>query len=265
MEKNRLVTLFEEKQNDLLSIFFTAGYPSLDSTIEVARLVEAGGADFMEIGIPFSDPIADGPDIQASSLAAIGNGMSVSVLLSQLREIRKTVRAPIVLMGYLNPVLQFGWDAFCREAAACGADSLIIPDLPVDEYEADYQESMEASGLVPIFLVSPTTTEERIRRIDAMSRAFIYAVSDSGTTGGAKNFSQEQIVYFERLRSMKLAHPILIGFGIGNPIQYKAACAHASGAIIGSAFIRSIRVNPNEAEIFVRELRRGPVETVASR
>ncbi len=252
---NRLVSMLKKRNQNLLSIFFTAGYPMLESTIELARRVEAGGADFIEIGIPFSDPIADGPDIQASSLAAIANGMNVHVLLAQLREIRKTVRLPILLMGYLNPILQFGWEAFCRKAAIAGADGLILPDMPVDEYETNFREAIEGSGLVPVFLVSPTTSEERIRRIDSISKAFIYAVSDSTTTGGSKDFSPSQIEYFARLRSMNLAHPFLIGFGIGNGRQFKDACAHAAGAIIGSAFVKKVKMGPAFEESFLKELR----------
>ena len=254
MDKNRLVALLARKNRALLSIFFTAGYPHLDSTSKIAQLLEEGGADFLEIGIPFSDPIADGPDIQESSQVAIQNGMHVKLLMTQLQEIRKTVQLPILLMGYLNPILQFGWEPFCREAAACGADGLILPDLPVDEYEEHYRGAMDSSGLVPIFLVSPTTTKDRIRKIDSLSKAFIYAVSDSSTTGGSKEFSPEQRKYFEKLRSLKLKHPLVIGFGIGNAKQFRDACTYASGAIIGSAFVRTIRTDVAGAISFVRGL-----------
>lgn len=253
-DTNRMVSLLTKKKQHLLSIFLTAGYPSLTSTIGLARSVEAGGADFMEIGVPFSDPLADGPDIQKSSQAAIENGMTVDLLLAQLREIRKTVHIPILLMGYLNPILQFGWNAFCREAAAAGADGLILPDLPVDEYETNYREAIEGSGLVPVFLISPTTSADRIRRIDAISKAFIYAVSDSTTTGSSRDFSSGQREYFGRLRSMNLVHPFLIGFGIGNAAQFRDACSYASGAIIGSAFVSAIREDTACAELFTRKL-----------
>lgn len=263
--KNRLTELFRSKREDILSVFYTAGYPKFDDTIAIAQRLEAGGVDMIEIGIPFSDPIADGPVIQESNQVAIRNGMTVKRLLSQVHELRKTVRFPILLMGYLNPVLQFGFAEFCEEVAASGVDGLILPDLPLEVYESHYQKYLDNANLIPVFLVAPTTSPERIRRIDSLSGAFIYAVAASSVTGTRREFSSEQLAYFERLRAMNLSHPILTGFGIGNAALFKEACHHVAGAIIGSAFIERLRRQGkpgNDVEDFVRELRGLPVGQV---
>ncbi|MBX2963447.1 MAG: tryptophan synthase subunit alpha [Cyclobacteriaceae bacterium] len=238
---NRIDQLFQNKKSGILSVFFTAGFPSLNDTTEIAKQLDAAGVDMIEIGIPFSDPIADGPIIQASSKQAIDNGMTVKLLLEQVHEIRQSVSIPIVLMGYLNPVMQFGMEKFFTEAKAAGADGFILPDMPFDEYQHRYRQPMEANDLRNIFLVSPTTSEARIRKIDEASRGFIYAVSSSSTTGAKKGFQTEQVSYFERLNSMKLENPFLIGFGISNHETFTTACRYSAGVIVGSAFIECLR------------------------
>lgn len=238
---NRISTLFAEKKKNLLSIFTTAGYPRLDSTIAVVKALEKSGADLVEIGIPFSDPVADGPVIQESNSIALGNGITLQKILEQVRELRQSCKIPIVLMGYLNPVMQFGVERFCEEASQAGVDGIILPDLPFDEYDLVYRSLFEAHGLAMIFLISPTTSVERIQQIDHISRGFIYAVSASSTTGVKEDFSPEQIAYFERLSTMKLTNPLLIGFGISNHQTLSTACRYAAGAIVGSAFVSKIK------------------------
>lgn len=238
---NRIEKLFNQKKKNILSVFFTAGFPALNSTKLIAKTLEESGVDMIEIGIPFSDPIADGPTIQESNKIALDNGMSVKLLLEQVREIRKEVTFPIILMGYLNPVLQYGVEKFCREAVASGVDGLILPDMPMDEYVVEYKELMESVNLFNTFLISPTTSENRIRKIDEVSRGFVYAVSSSSTTGAKNDFTQEQEVYFERLQSAKLKNPFLIGFGVSSYQTFAKACQYSSGAIIGSAFINLLK------------------------
>ncbi|HZX73027.1 MAG TPA: tryptophan synthase subunit alpha, partial [Cyclobacteriaceae bacterium] len=201
---NRIQTLFNKKKNNILNVFYTAGFPQRESTTLIAQELEAAGVDLIEIGIPFSDPIADGPVIQESNKIALDNGMTVKLLLEQVKEIRKTVKTPIILMGYLNPVMQFGVEKFCKEAAANGVDGLILPDMPMDEYLATYKSMFEANGLCNTFLISPTTSENRIRQIDNATNGFIYAVSSSSTTGAKKDFGDEQIRYFKKLKSLQL-------------------------------------------------------------
>jgi tryptophan synthase alpha chain len=238
---NRIEKLFSEKKNNILSVFFTAGFPALDSTKLIAKTLEETGVDMIEIGIPFSDPIADGPTIQESNKIALDNGMSVKLLLEQVKEIRKEVSFPIILMGYLNPVLQYGVEKFCKEAAANGVDGLILPDMPMDEYITTYKVTMEAADLLNTFLISPTTSAKRIKKIDDASKGFIYAVSSSSTTGTKGNFSIEQEEYFRRLQSLHLKNPFLIGFGISSHETFSKACEYSSGAIIGSAFINLLK------------------------
>lgn len=237
---NRIQELFERKKDNILSVFFTAGYPSLNDTVVIAQGLQQAGADLIEIGIPFSDPIADGPVIQASSKEAINNGMTVKLLLEQVKEIRHTVQLPIILMGYLNPVMQYGMEKFFQDAAAAGVDGLILPDMPFDEYQSAYQGAMVRAGLRNIFLISPTTSEERIRKIDQATDAFIYAVSSSSTTGTKQDFEADQLTYFERLKNFGLKNPFLIGFGISNRKTFATACAYGAGAIVGSAFIKHL-------------------------
>lgn len=253
-----LQELFLNKKQNVLSVFYTAGFPRLNDTVDIARHLEKAGADIIEIGIPFSDPVADGPTIQASNKVALDNGMNVKLLLEQVREIRQKVHLPIVLMGYLNPVLQYGIEKFCQDAAACGVDGLILPDLPLDEFHAEYKELTTSLGLDVTFLISPTTSEDRIRVIDALSSGFVYAVSSSSTTGAKQGFSNDQESYFKKLKAMNLKNPFLIGFGISNQETFTKACEFSSGAIVGSAFINLLRESNNfEKDInsFIKNLK----------
>ncbi|GAA3996327.1 tryptophan synthase subunit alpha [Hymenobacter fastidiosus] len=239
---NRIHEAFDRKKKGLLNIYFTAGYPTLDATVPVLQALSAAGADLIEIGMPFSDPLADGPVIQQSSTAALANGMNMRVLFHQLQGIRESVpETPILLMGYLNPVMQFGVENFCREAAAVGVDGVILPDLPLDDYVAEYQEIFRRHNLRPVFLITPQTAPARIRRIDELTDSFLYLVSGPGTTGGANTQAEGvQDAYFQRIEDMQLRNPRLIGFGIGDKASFQHACQYAEGAIIGSAFIRAL-------------------------
>ena len=237
---SRIRQLFESRKSPVLSVFYTAGFPRLNDTGLIAKYLADAGADMIDIGIPFSDPVADGPVIQSSNKVALDGGMNVKLLLQQVSEIRKQVSVPIVLMGYLNPVLQYGMEQFCRDAAAAGVDGLILPDMPMSEFVGGYDEVFRKYHLANTFLIAPTTSEERIREIDAATDGFIYAVSASSTTGAKSGFSQEQEAYFSRLKSMNLRNPWLIGFGISDRQAFLTAVTYAQGAIIGSAFIQAI-------------------------
>lgn len=239
--KNRITTLFERKKEGILSVFYTAGFPTLRDTIAIAQHLEEAGVDMIEIGIPFSDPVADGQIIQASSTVALKNGMTVSLLLEQVKEIRKKVTIPIVLMGYLNPVYQYGVERFIRDAKAAGADGFILPDMPLHEFEKDYFALMQEENLCMSFLMAPTTSAERIEKIDSLSSGFVYTVSASSTTGNKQGFSSEQESYFERIKALPLRNPRLIGFGISDSDTFSTACRYASGAIVGSAFIKMLQ------------------------
>ncbi|NOS91882.1 MAG: tryptophan synthase subunit alpha [Cyclobacteriaceae bacterium] len=256
--KNRVISLFEKKNKNILSVFYTAGFPTLNATQEIAQALQEGSVDMIELGIPFSDPVADGPTIQASNKIALDNGMTVALLLEQLKEIRKTVSVPILLMGYLNPVLQYGIERFVKDAAAAGADGFILPDLPLDEYLDSWQSLVEQHGLVTTFLISPTTSEERIRKVDGATKGFIYAVSSSSTTGTRSGFDEEQIAYFQRLKTLNLSNPYLIGFGVSNRETYQTVCEYAHGAIIGSAFIKLLQSSANhqqDIQTFISQLK----------
>lgn len=237
--KNRINQLFETKKENILSIYFTAGYPKLNNTAEIIRLLEKHGADLIEIGIPFSDPTADGPTIQKSSETALKNGMNLELLFEQLAEIRQSVKIPLVLMGYINPVLQYGIEKFCIKCAETGIDGAILPDLPLEEFEEHYQKIFNNHNLHNILLITPQTSEKRIRQIDAVSGGFIYMVSSASVTGAGKKVEDFHQDYFKRIQSMKLNNPRLIGFGISDSDTFRNACKYASGAIIGSAFIKS--------------------------
>ncbi len=256
--ESRIKQLFKSKKQNLLSVYYTAGFPKLNDTLAIAIALERAGSDIIEIGIPFSDPIADGPTIQESNKIALDNGMNLHLLLEQVQEIRKSVSLPIILMGYLNPVLQYGFEKFVKEAARVGVDGLILPDLPADEYLEMYKTFVDENGLTNTFLISPTTSEERIKKIDAATNGFIYAVSSSSTTGAQKGFSKEQESYFQRLEDMKLINPFLIGFGVSNHETFATVCKYSSGAIVGSAFINLIKGSSDlESDInrFVNSLR----------
>ena len=237
---NRLQQLFNNKKKDILSIYYTAGYPNLNNTMQIAQALEKAGADFLEIGFPYSDPVADGPTIQASSKQALDNGMTLHLLFEHLNDLRQTVKIPILLMGYVNPVLQFGVENFCKACKEVGVDGCIIPDLPMYEYEELYQPVFEANGISNIFLVTPQTSEERIRKIDSLSNAFIYLLSSAATTGQNLDVSANARAYFSRIQAMNLANPLMIGFGISDKQTFDAANEYASGAIIGSAFVKCL-------------------------
>lgn len=237
---NRIDALFAAKKTGILNVYCTAGFPEADSTLPVMQALQDGGADMIELGMPYSDPLADGPVIQASSMTAIEKGMTIARLLGQLTDFRKTIRLPVLLMGYLNPVLQYGFERFCTDAAAAGIDGLILPDLPMHEFETVYGPIIRKSGLHCIFLVTPETSPERIRRLDELSTGFLYAVSSSSTTGKNKEMGDSE-AYFKRLSSMGLKNPVLVGFGIRDRATFETACAHTNGAIIGTAYIKVLQ------------------------
>jgi tryptophan synthase alpha chain len=239
---NRIEQLFQNKTSRVLNIYCTAGYPQLNSTMEVMKALQDSGADMIELGMPYSDPLADGPIIQASSAKAIHNGMTITRLFSDLKDFRKTIRIPVILMGYMNPALQYGFEKFCAAAADAGIDGLILPDLPMYEYETEYSAIINKYGLKFIFLVTPETSEDRIRQLDQLSSGFLYAVSSSSTTGKEKSIDQ-QMSYFKKLKDMNLKNPVLIGFGIKDSNTFNAACEYANGAIIGTAYIRALESN----------------------
>lgn len=235
---NRLDQVFQEKNNNILSVYFTAGFPHPDATLEIMQSLQDSGADVIEVGIPYSDPVADGPTIQESNQLALENGMCLKKLMEQLRDMRSSINIPVVLMGYLNPVIQYGMEKFCKDCEEIGVDGLILPDLPMQQYLEEFKDVFEAHGLYNIFLVSPQTKDDRIRFIDKNSKGFIYVVSSASITGAKTGISEEQIKYFQKIQNMNLKNPKLIGFGISNNETFTTACKHAEGAIIGSAFIR---------------------------
>jgi tryptophan synthase alpha chain len=235
---NRLNKLFATKKDNLLSIYYTAGYPELTSTLKIAEALEKAGVDFLEIGFPYSDPVADGPTIQHSSQQALDSGMTLNLLFEQLADLRKRVSIPILLMGYVNPIVQYDVERFCKKAAEVGVDGVIVPDLPMYEYETLYAGFFKDSGLSNIFLVTPQTSEDRIRKIDALSNSFIYLLSSSSITGGSLKVSDSIEDYYKRIKAMQLNNPAIIGFGISDNKSFNKACEYASGAIVGSAFVK---------------------------
>lgn len=236
-----------QRDKKILSLYFTAGYPKLNDTVPIIETLEKSGVDMIEIGLPFSDPLADGPTIQASSTQALENGMTTQRLFDQLKDIRKTVRIPLLIMGYFNPILQYGIEKFCRKCAEIGIDGLIIPDLPVAVYEKDYQAIFKQNGLLNIFLITPQTSEARIRQIDTISDGFMYMVSSASVTGSQNTFGKTQQDYFERIAQMHLKNPQIVGFGISNRETFLQATEHQKGAIIGSAFVSYLKNNPIES------------------
>jgi len=237
---NRLDEVFRKKETRILSVYITAGYPRIDNTIKVVRSLEAAGADMVEIGMPFSDPLADGPVIQESSQIALRNGMSLTLLFEQLHELRSQVSIPVILMGYLNPVLRFGLDRFIELCRDTGVDGVILPDLPLAEFNDEYREKFARAGIAFSMLITPQTSEQRIRDIAASTSGFLYMVSDASTTGAKKGISEAQLEYFSRIREMELEIPRLVGFGISNASSFSKVCDYANGAIIGSAFISAL-------------------------
>lgn len=236
---NRIQTKLQDNKK-LLSIYFSAGYPALNDTVDIIKRLENSGVDMIEIGLPFSDPLADGPTIQESSTKALKNGMHTELLFDQLQDIRKSVSIPFILMGYFNPILQYGVEAFCQKCEAVGIDGFIIPDLPAEVYHDQYKAIFERYGLINIFLITPQTSEARIRYIDSISDGFIYMVSSASTTGAQSGFGSTQQDYFERIANMHLKNPQIVGFGISNHETFTQATTHAKGAIIGSAFIKHL-------------------------
>ncbi|MEL6668360.1 MAG: tryptophan synthase subunit alpha [Bacteroidota bacterium] len=255
---NRLDTLFSSKSEQILNVYFTAGYPSLHDTKDIILGLEAGGADLIEVGIPYSDPLADGTTIQQSSTQALANGMSLEVLFEQLQQVRQETEIPLVLMGYYNQVLQFGESRFIDFCTSAGVDGLILPDLPLAEFQSDMLALCQQADLRVSFLITPQTSEARIRQIDQISDGFIYVVSSSSITGKTRDISPQQIEYFERIEGMNLKNPRLIGFGISDAKSFQTACQYANGAIIGSAFIRALGAGTNareDAKTFVEKVR----------
>lgn len=238
---NRITNLFETKQNGILSVYFTAGYPKLDDTVIVLKELEKKGIDMVEVGIPFSDPMADGVVIQEAATQALRNGMSLRCLFDQLKDMRKEVQIPVILMGYLNPIMQFGFEDFCKKCVETGVDGMIIPDLPFADYMSDYKAIAESYGLKIIMLITPETSEERIRLIDEHTSGFIYMVSSAATTGAQQSFNEQKQAYFRRINGMNLRNPRLVGFGISNKATFDAAASNSSGAIIGSKFIQLLK------------------------
>jgi len=241
---NRLTQVFEKKKNGLLNIYFTAGFPKQDDTLTVIKALDEAGVDIIEIGIPYSDPLADGPTIQESNIVALDGGMTLKVLFKQLEGLRKVSNTPVLLMGYLNPVMQYGVEAFCKKAAECGVDGIILPDLPLDEYIEKYKEVFESNNLSNVFLVTPHTSEKRVRLIDETTQGFIYIVSTDSTTGNAKDITGAE-PYFKRIQSYNLKSPKLIGFNVKDHASFSFAASYADGAIIGSAFIKAIAGSQN--------------------
>ncbi len=246
---NRINKLFKEKESNILSVYYTAGYPNLSDTLNLAVYLENAGADLIEIGMPYSDPVADGPTIQESNKKALDNGMSLKVLFDQLKGLREQVSIPIILMGYINPILQFGVEDFCIACKSVGIDGLILPDLPLKEYIKNYKDIFTRYGLKNIFLITPQTSDERIFQIDEHSDAFIYMVSSAGTTGVKTTFSKVNTEYFKRINNMGLTNPTLIGFGISNSETFQQATQHSQGAIIGSAFIKLLAMKKDKESI----------------
>lgn len=240
---NSIKNIFQTKNSQILSIYFTAGFPNLEDTTSVIQNLEKAGVDFIEVGLPYSDPLADGPTIQNSSQKALQNGINLDIVFEQLMSIKNTNKTPLVLMGYLNQILKYGEDAFCQKVLDCGIDTVILPDLPMVEYENHYKQLFEKYGINNVFLITPQTTEERIKKIDAFTESFIYMVASSSITGAKGKISQQQIDYFQRIKSMNLKSKLVIGFGISDSSTFSKACEYGNGAIIGSAFINFLEKN----------------------
>lgn len=251
---NRIDQLFQTQKNHILSIYFCAGTPTLEGTAEVIRTLEQKGVQMIEIGIPFSDPMADGPVIQHAATQALRNGMTLRKLFSQLEHIRTNVQIPLVLMGYLNPIMQYGFENFCQKCQECGIDGVIIPDLPFKDYLAEYRPVAARYGIHIIMLITPETSETRIRQIDEHTNGFIYMVSSAAVTGAQKEFNAQKQAYFERIEQMHLRNPRMIGFGISNKSTYESATAHAAGCIIGSKFVTLLEEEKNAGKAIDRLL-----------
>lgn len=257
---NRIQQLFNNKSSEILNIYFTAGYPQLNNTASIILNLEKEGVDLIEIGMPYSDPLADGPTIQDSGTAALKNGMNLPLLFEQITEVRQHTQVPLILMGYFNQVMQYGEEKFIKKCVDAGVDGVILPDLPTFEYEIYYKKMFEAADLNISFLITPQTSEARIRKVDELTRGFIYMVSNASITGTKTGISNKQIEYFERIEKMNLKTPRLIGFGISDYKTFSTACKYANGAIIGSAFIRALTKSENLADTthsFVKKIKVG--------
>jgi len=240
---SKLISLFSIKQHNLCSVFFTAGFPKLNDAEIIIKSLESSGVDFIEVGLPYSDPLADGPTIQNSSSVALVNGINLDTIFNQLAAIKDSVKVPLVLMGYLNQMIKYGEAKFCQRCKDCGIETVIIPDLPMIEYESHYKDLFMGYNISNVFLITPQTSEERIRKIDEMSNAFIYVVASSSITGAKGQISEKQIAYFERIKKMNLKSTLIAGFGISDKSTFNTACNYVNGAIIGSAFINYLDVN----------------------
>ena len=256
---NRISKHLAEKPQGNLAVYFTAGYPRIEDTGRIVRILDSVGVDMVEIGIPYSDPVADGPVIQASAAVALGNRMNLAVLFDQLAGMRSHVGLPILLMGYFNPIMQFGVESFFRACHQVGVDGVVIPDLPLEVFAARYQESAHRWGLCNTYLATPTTPEDRVRLMDRHTEGFLYVVSDSQTTGSRKDFAASQLAYFQRIRDLGLKHPTLIGFGVYSHRTFRVACEYSSGGIVGSAFIQQLGLDAGENAVagFIRQIRDG--------
>ena len=254
---NRITNLFQTQKDGILSVYFTAGYPNLNDTASILKALQTKGIHMVEVGIPFSDPMADGPVIQEAATQALRNGMSLHLLFEQLKEIRSEVQIPIILMGYLNPIMQYGFEKFCESCIEAGVDGMIIPDLPYADYISDYKEIADRHDLKMIMLITPETSEERIRLIDAHTSGFIYMVSSAATTGAQKDFDSQKQAYFKKIQDMHLRNPRMVGFGISNKQTFDAACANSSGAIIGSRFVTLLNEAEGDAEKAITQLKEG--------
>ncbi len=254
---NRINKLFQDSPKNLLSIYFCAGCPTLDGTANVIRTLEKNGVNMIEIGIPFSDPMADGLVIQDAATCALRNGMSLRLLFEQLSDIRRDVCIPLILMGYLNPIMQFGFEAFCRKCVECGIDGVIIPDLPFKDYEESYKAIAQQYNIRVIMLITPETSEARVREIDSHTDGFIYMVSSAATTGAQQDFDTHKQAYFKKIQDMNLRNPRMVGFGISNKQTFEAACSNSSGAIIGSRFVTLLNESEGNAQMAITKLKEG--------
>ena len=240
---SKLKELFKNKSKDLCSVFFTSGFPELNDTTKVIEGLSNNGVDFIEVGLPYSDPLADGPTIQDSSSKALANGINLDIIFDQLKSIKETNKTPLVLMGYLNQMLKYGEDKFCEKCVASGIETVILPDLPMIEYESHYKALFAKYGISNVFLITPQTSEERIRKIDGLTDTFIYVVASASITGAKGEISQGQIDYFERIKTMQLKSTLIVGFGISNNSTFNTVCKYVNGAIIGSAFVKHLDQN----------------------
>lgn len=253
---NSIKKIFQNKSQNLLSIFFTAGFPKLEDTVKIISELSSSGVDFIEVGLPYSDPLADGPTIQHSSAASLENGMNLDIVFKQLEAIKNTNTTSLVLMGYLNQIIKYGEDKFCEKVKECGIDTVIIPDLPMIEYENHYKELFENYGITNVFLITPNTSEERIRNIDSLTDAFIYVVASASITGAKGEISGKQIDYFNRIKAMNLQSKLIVGFGISDRKTFSTACNYMNGAIIGSAFVKELENNGVEGiQCFIKSLK----------